>query len=105
MIKILEKTEAINTPKGVAIGGAYSKSDGKRRLIEVLDEMGKKLEGVTRIYYKSYTGHYQHLNIEDVQYNTSVGDGVNLFFLLGQIDLPKEIQEGTAIYTEEEIYS
>ena len=101
MIEILEKTEILHTPKGIALCGAYSKSDGKRTLIEVLNEIGKKLEGITCIYYKTYAGNYESLKIKDMQYNTSVGDGVNLFFLLGYIDLPEEIKTGAPIYRAE----
>lgn len=98
MIKILEKTEILHTPKGVAIGGAYSKSDAKRPLIEVLEEMGKKLNNMNRICYKTNAGNYNYLDVQDIQYNTSVGDGVNLFLLLGNINVPEEIKEGTPIY-------
>ena len=36
--------------------------------------------------------------IEDSQFTTSVRDTINLFFLLGNINLPDEVKIGTPIY-------
>ncbi len=98
MIEILSSFETLNTPRGLAICGAYSQSDGKRPLTEVLSEMTEKLKDLKYISYKSNSGNYQNLLVEDIQFTTSIGDGINLFLLLGHINLPSDLTPEKTIY-------
>ena len=101
MIEILSSFETLNTPRGLAICGAYSPSDGTRPLTEVLSEMTEKLKDLKYISYQTDSGNYQNLLVEDLEFTTSIGDGINLFFLLGKINLPPDLTPEKTIYRGE----
>lgn len=98
MIEIMTVGDIIKTPKGIVIGGKLSSYNGVQSLQESLEEMSKKPKNMSFILYKDRTGNYNKILIKDSQFTTSVRDTINLFFLLGNIDLPQEIKEGSTIY-------
>ena len=98
MIELLSSFETLYTPRGIAICGAYSKSDGKRPLSVCLEEMAEKIKDLKYISYQTDSGNYQNLVVEDIEFTTSIGDGINLFLLLGHISLPSDFTPEKTIY-------
>lgn len=97
-IEILKSVQIFDTPQGAALGGAYSPSDSSRSLKETLQELQLKLQGLDTVCYRTASGDYQQLRVRDIDYHTSIADGVNLFLLVGDIKLPSDLTPGTTIY-------
>ena len=93
---IFELADILHTPQGVALAGAYSSSD--KSLGDVLDEINCHIEGLTSIEYKNNFDQIVTLPVEKVQYTTSVGERVNIFLLLGHVEIPSNLIPGTPIY-------
>ena len=98
MIQIMTVGDILKTPKGIAIGGKFSSSNGTQSFEESLEDMSEKTKNMHSIIYRNKNGNYSNILIKDSQFTTSVRDTINLFFLLGDISLPEEIKEGTPIY-------
>lgn len=100
MTPIFELADILHTPEGVAIGGAYSPSSPHQSLSDVLAEINQHLEQLTSVNFYDRDHHSIALPVKLVKYTTSIADGVNLFFLLGHIDLPEDLTPGTIIYRD-----
>jgi hypothetical protein len=98
MIPLFELADILHTPQGITLAGAYSPCSVGQSLSELLCELNQRLDGLTSISYLSNSSDSQDLPLQKVQYTTSVGEGVNLFLLLGHQDLPSDLVPGTLIY-------
>jgi hypothetical protein len=76
----------------------YSSSSVATSVSEILAEIQEKLQNLEFISYQNSSGDFPNLQVLDIQYTTSVGNCVNLFFLLGHINLPSDLISGTTIY-------
>jgi hypothetical protein len=97
-IEILKSAQIFDTPQGVALGGAYSPSDPSQSLSAILQELQLKLQGLDTVCYQTPSGDYQQLRVLDIDYHTSIADGVNLFLLVGDVELPQDFTPETTIY-------
>ncbi|MGL4879579.1 MAG: hypothetical protein ACRC8K_00760 [Waterburya sp.] len=98
MIPIFKLVDILHTPEGIALAGAYSSDSLHQSLDSLLCEINQRLDGLSSISYLSNSSDYQHLPLQKVQYTTSIGDRVNLFLLLGHLELPPDLVPGTLIY-------
>ena len=98
MIELFKSFETLNTPRGIAICGAMKDADSSKPISYILTEMAEKLKDLQYISYQTESGSYQNLPVEDIQYTTSIGDGINLYLLLGHINLPSDFTPDKTIY-------
>ncbi len=93
---IFELADILNTPQGIVLAGAYSSIH--RSLGDVLQEVNQHLEEIKSIEFKDSLGKIVTLPVEKVQYTTSIEDQVNIFLLLGHVEIPSNLVPGTPIY-------
>ena len=93
---IFELADILHTPQGVALAGAYSST--AKSLGDVLEEINHHVAGLTSIEYKDNSDRVVNLPVEKVQYTTSIEDRINIFLLLGHIEIPSSLIPGTPIY-------
>jgi hypothetical protein len=98
MNPIFELADILHTREGIALAGAYSPHSPHQSLDDVLSEIDRLLDGLTSIRYLSHSSDYCYLPLQQIQYTTSVGEGINLFLLLGHLALPPDLVPGTLIY-------
>ncbi|MEM7760135.1 MAG: response regulator, partial [Cyanobacteria bacterium P01_A01_bin.40] len=72
-----------------------------KSLGDVLGEISRHVEGLKSIEYKDNFDKVVTLPVEKVQYTTSIEDRVNIFLLLGYVEIPSGLIPGTPIYRGE----
>lgn len=93
---IFELADILDTPQGIALAGAYSSV--QTSVGNVLKEVNQHLEGIKSIEFKDSLGKIVTLPVEKVQYTISIEDRVNIFLLLGHVEIPNNLVPGTPIY-------
>ena len=89
----------VDTPRGKAIWGDFvSNQDSKDATIT---ELNRRIKNIETIAYQDKSGKFQNIKIKDIEINFSISDAASIAFLLGNIELPEEIKEGTIIYRAE----
>ena len=97
MIKIMKESCVFKTPQGIGIMGTYPDLDMNSSK-EKLEEMNNNLKNLKFITYKNQSGEFEKLKVEGLELASTLVGGFNIGILLGNIDLPEEIKEGTPIY-------
>jgi|GEM_PF-4581193 len=97
---IFKLADILHTPEGIAIGGAFSSQH--QQLNDVLHDVKQSVDNLDSVVYLNTHQELVPLSIKEVQYTTSIGNGVNLFFLLEGDRLPDGLTEGTTIYQNQQ---
>lgn len=97
---IFKLADILHTPEGIALAGAFPSENSQ--LSHVLDELKLSIDGLDSVAYFNHSQELISLSVKNLQYTTSIGNQVNLFFLLNHDNLPDDLTPGTIIYKDEQ---
>ena len=97
---IFKLADILHTPEGIALGGAFSSAN--QQLNDVLNEVKHSVGDLDSIAYFNNSQELISLSVKKLQYTTSIGNQVNLFFLLDLDNLPQDLTPGIIIYRNEQ---
>jgi len=97
---IFKLADILHTPEGIALAGAFPSENP--HLSHVLDELKLSIDGLDSVAYFNNSQELISLSVKNLQYTTSIGNQVNLFFLLNHDNLPDDLTPGTIIYKDEQ---
>lgn len=97
MIKIIKGFNKFETPYGIGIMGTYPNLDMNSPK-EKFKEMNDNLKDLKFIAYKNKSGNFEKLEIKSLELAPTLVGGFNVGILLGHIDIPGDMKEGTPIY-------
>ena len=95
LIPIFALADILHTPQGIALCGTNHSSP---QLLTQISKIDRPIEEITSISFRDRHHRLVSLPVLKVQYTTSISGGVNLFLLLGQVELPSDLTLGTIIY-------
>lgn len=97
MIEIMKGFNKFETPQGLVIMGTYP-SLNMNSPKEKIEEMNNNLKDLKFIAYENQTGSFEKLEVKGLELASTLVGGFNVGILLGRINLPEEMKEGTPIY-------
>jgi hypothetical protein len=97
---IFKLADILHTPKGIALAGVFG--GDHQQLENVLDDLEQSINGLNSLAYIDFSQELISLSVKEIQYTTSISNGINLFFLLDGDRLPDNLTIGTTIYRNEQ---